>query len=122
MSRIHTAPTKSNVSIKGNTITFENISASEIASFLYIKRLTQMTLLKTGEREDGDSIFSLSYPMRTEEHKQYAGLIHRQNAEAKKLAKKGGKPDNDPTPPKGTPPMGGGGSTTEFVETLAIAA
>lgn len=117
MKRANNASTLTSATIKANIVTLHGLGQIDVLSEIQKRELKQFSAM---EQEDGT--IALSFPMRLIEHVEFAGLIHRQNVEAKKLAKKGGKPDNDPTPPKGTPPMGGGGSTTEFENTTAIAA
>lgn len=99
-----------------NIVTLHGLGGFELLAEIQSRGLTNFAGVAT---PDGNH--SLSFAMRDQDRFEFAGLIHRQKAEAKKTAK-GGKPDRDPTPPKGTPPMGGGGSTTEFVKTFAIAA
>lgn len=114
MTRTHNATTY-NATLDHNIVTLHGLGGFELLDEIEERQLTNFS----GTDKDGS--YSLSFAMRDHERFEFAALIHRQKAEAKKTAK-GGKPDRDPTPPKGTPPMGGGGSTTEFVNTYAIAA
>jgi hypothetical protein len=112
-----------NVTIHRNIITFSNVSASQIATMVYERRLTQLNLVKTGESKLGDVVFDLSYAMREQEHREFAGLIHRYNAEQRAknphLEPKGDGPKG-PTPPTGGTP--GAAKAVEFTKTNAIAA
>lgn len=112
MTRTYDAPT--NATVKANVVTLSGLDQVELISQIQKRELKQFSAI-----EQADGTITLSFPMRMIEHFEFAGLIHRQNAEAKKLANKGGKPDNDPTPPK---PTGGGQKVVKLVNTKAIAA
>lgn len=111
------------VTIKGNIVTIHDVIAGMIPTLIYQRRLTCVTIMKTGELEGGVAVFDVSYPMTKEDHVEYAGHIHRYNAEQRKKDKQNG-PKGDgpkgPNPPTGGTP--GAAKAVEFSKTIAIAA
>lgn len=110
-----------NVTINGNNITFTGLSELDVIIQIQRRNLASRQFSGMGQP---DGTVSLSFPMNALERGEFAGQIHRYNAEQRKknphLEPKGPNGDHDGTPPQGGTP--GAAKTVEFVETLAIAA
>jgi hypothetical protein len=108
-----------NVTINGNNITFTGLSELDVIVQVQRRNLSQRQFAGMGQP---DGTVHLTFPMNALERGEFAGQIHRYNAEQRKknphLEPKGDGPD-------GTPPQGGTPGSTrqkEFVNTMAIAA
>jgi hypothetical protein len=106
------------VVIHGNTVTVDIENIVNVSAFAIDFGLTAFAVMTS------EGKCEISFPMTADHHRIFAAQIHRHNNE-QKLAKKGNKGNNtdpDGDGPKPTNPRGGGGSTVEFEETIAIAA
>lgn len=109
-----------NVTIKGNIATLTGIGGMS-GVFIKVQELGLDTFTVANQKDT--AFYDLSFPMHRVHHGIFAGQIHRYNAEQKakeKVDNKGGKPDNEPTPPQGGTP--GAARVTKFENTIAIAA
>lgn len=109
-----------NVLISGNNITLTGLSELDVLVQIQNRNLIQRQFSGLGQ-EDGT--VNLTFPMTSFEHFEFAGQIHRYNAEQRKknpnLESKGPKGTEPPPPTGGTPSAA---KTAEFKETIAIAA
>lgn len=105
--------------INGNTVTLTGLSQVDVISQIQIRNLTNRQFSGVAQ-EDGT--VHLTFPMTIADRAEFAGHIHRHNAEI--LAK------NPHLGPKGPGPKGGGptggssgaGTVTKLLNTTAIAA
>lgn len=111
------------VVINGNNITFTGLSELDVLVLIQRRSLSQRQFSGMGQP---DGTVHLTFPMNALERGEFAGQIHRYNAEQRKknphLEPKGDGPKGGPD---GTPPQGGTPGSTkqvEFVNTMAIAA
>jgi hypothetical protein len=105
--------------INGNMVTFTGLSEMDVLLQIQRRHLAVRQFTAMGQP---DGTVHLTFPMSPLERGEFAGLIHRYNAEQRAKNKHLEHKGVDPTPPKGTPPRGGAGNTKEFVNTSAIAA
>lgn len=106
------------VTVDGNMLIRHNCGLEEVQDVTESRG--QFSVVKTGDSMVGP-MFDISYPMIESDHSKFAALIHRANAQdKKKVDNKGGKPDNDPTPPTGGTPRGA--FSMQWSRTEAIAA
>jgi hypothetical protein len=100
------------VSITGNIVTFHNRSADFVVAALASRN--QVNTLRT---ENG---YEVSHPMNEEDHRTFAGLIHRLNTQNKLGQNR--NPDDDgggPTPPTGGTPGAAKQELFEHVRAMA---
>lgn len=111
--------------ITGNMLTIHKLTFEHVQMLVEGRKIEQLSVRKTGGTDD-HPLYDLSYAMSALEHKTYAGLIHRYNAEQRaKNPHLNPKGDGPKGGPDGTPPQGGTpgvAKTVEFSETIAIAA
>ena len=108
-----------NILINGNNITFTGLS--ELDVIVQIQRRNLGTRQFTGMGQT-DGTVHLTFPMTVLERDEFAGHIHRHNAEIR--ARNPHLEPNGPGP-KGTPPSGGtpgAARVRKFENTVAIAA
>lgn len=104
------------VKINGNIATVEIYSLINLHGFVSDFGLDAFSVMTS------DGSCEISFPMDAAHHRLFAAHIHRHNNEKKREKKGNGKPDPDGNGPKPTNPRGGGGSTVDFENTVAIAA
>lgn len=106
------------VTVDGNMLIRHNCDIDTV--LMVAEDRDQFSVVRTDQTLDKPK-FDISYPMRASDHKTFAALIHRANAQdKKKVDSKGGKPDNDPAPPTGGTPRGA--FSMQWSRTEAIAA
>lgn len=104
------------VKINGNIATVEIFSLVSVSAFAIDFELKSFAVMTS------EGSCEISFPMDENHRRLFAAHIHRYNNEQKAKKKGNGKPNPDGDGPKPTNPRGGGGSTVEFEETIAIAA
>lgn len=106
----------SNIKFNGNSITFTGLSEPDVIAQIQRRSLGKRQFTAMGQ-EDGS--VHLTFPMIKAELLEFAGHIHRHNAEVKASVSETG--DKPPTPPTtgGTPSAG---KVVKLVNTIAIAA
>lgn len=105
--------------INGNNITFTGLSELDVIVQIQRRGLSKRQFTGMGQR---DGTVHLTFPMMPSERDEFAGHIHRHNAE---LRAKNPHLDPNGPGPKGTPPAGGtpgAARVTKFENTVAIAA
>lgn len=105
--------------INGNNVTITDLSEIDVISEIQNRGLAARQFTGMGQ-EDGT--IHLTFPMTHFDHFEFAGHIHRYNAEQR--AKNAHLEPKGPGP-KGTPPTGGtpgAARVTKFENTVAIAA
>jgi hypothetical protein len=106
----------SNIKFNGNSITFTGLSELDVITQIQRRSLGKRQFTAMGQ-EDGST--HLTFPMIKAELLEFAGHIHRHNAEVKASVSE--TEDKPPTPPTtgGTPSAG---KVVKLVNTVAIAA
>lgn len=105
--------------INGNNITFNGLSELDVIVQIQRRHLATRQFSAVGQP---DGTVSLTFPMSPLERGEFAGHIHRHNAE---LRAKNPHLEPKGPGPKGTPPSGGtptAGRVVELQNTFAIAA
>lgn len=109
-----------NATINGNMITFTGLSEMDVLLQIQRRHLATRQFTAMGQP---DGTVQLTFPMSPLERGEFAGLIHRYNAEQRaknKHLEPKGPNGTDPKPPTGGTP--GAAKAVEFKETIAIAA
>ena len=105
------------VKINANIVTLGNFNSQALLAEVNFRMLEQFSVFR-----ELDGTFSLSFPMTPKDHVEFAGHIHRYNAEQRA---KNPHLEPDGPGPKGKPPTGGtptAARVVEFENTVAIAA
>lgn len=111
---------KQEPTISGNIITLYDMVHGEAMIYVIDNDISQYVIVG----QQTNNLFSLSYPMRKQDHVKFAALIHRTNSENKldKTKRFGYNPGPDDKPPRPTNPRGSGGKVIEAQNTFAVAA
>lgn len=108
-----------NILINGNNVTITDLSEVDVITEINKRGLAKRQFMSVGQQ---DGSVHLTFPMNFMDRFEFAGHIHRHNAEIR--AQNAHLEPNGPGP-KGKPPTGGSpsaGRVVKFENTIAIAA